>query len=59
MFGSIIKVFFGNILVVLGVIIIIGGGFGLVLGSTPVGIGMIVFGILLVSISTVLKRHSP
>jgi uncharacterized membrane protein YccC len=57
MLGSIIKVFFGNIFGVLGVFIIIAGIFAAFFASDHViGIGIIIFGILLISISSVLKR---
>jgi hypothetical protein len=56
MLGSIFKVFFGNIFAILGWIIILTGIF-VISFNAPVGIGMIIFGVLLISISTILKRR--
>jgi hypothetical protein len=56
MLGDIFKVFFGNIFAILGWIIILIGIFA-VFFNTPVGIGMIIFGVLLISVSTILKRR--
>lgn len=54
MLQSILKVFFGNIFRILGFFFVVAGiltiGF-----NTPVGIGMIVFGVLLLSAGTVFK----
>jgi len=56
MFAAILKVFFGNIFLILGWLIIFVGIFAIFF-NTPVGIGMLLVGVLLFSMATVLKRR--